>query len=82
MRRKDGRRRNRREVGSRAESGWREHEKKSEAKGTAQKRKEQADGKRTAMGWRPFKPGRIRAQNIGEGEAIPEGGGPGLTVGG
>ena len=53
----------------------REHKKIPEAKGTAQKRKEQVDEKRAALGRRPCEPCPNRICYSGMG-------GPGLTVGG
>ena len=71
-------------VGNRSrgrKSGWRENKLTPEARGTVQKREEQVDGKRTALGQRPFKPGPNRGAEYlrrsghsGEGNTGPDGG--------
>ena len=58
-------------------SGWREHNKKPEAKGTAQKNKEQVDGKRAALERRPFEPSLYRSEEYRQKSRHSRGGGHG-----
>ena len=65
-------------------SGWRERRKRpgSKATGMARRRKEEADGRRAALGRCPCEPGLIRSAGYRRRCGIPEGEGPGLTAGG